>query len=131
MSHYSDVVLTFWIFAIIIFLLTFISFGDIGDGVYTISALKDFLFLLIICFFFGKYLYGEIPRSIGGGKPYTIAIDKKSANLLFDSLPHKFDTLKVIYENESNFLLEDKNGQIYNTQKSEIKSFITPKDDYR
>lgn len=103
--------------AITIFLS--ISIGLYGDRNYTRKIITGFLIIVIACFIFGYKIYGMLPYKLGGGKPYKILIDNECLN---NQIDRPFDTLKVYYENDRDFILE-KNEQIFVLNKNEIKCF--------
>ncbi len=103
--------------------LATMSFGDVGDKKYNVHIVRDFFFLLILSFSFGKYLYGELPISVGGGKPYRIVIGR-NLDIYSDSIKKSNDTFSVLYESDSRLLLKNNKGQLFNTKKDDIKTII-------
>ncbi len=123
LSYHYDIVKFLLIFNFTLTIIFFLALGDIGDKTYGSRIMTDSIILLAVCFFFGKYLYFNIPSKLGGGQPYEIVISKidKTNELLF--LDQQLDTLKVIYENDDRILVENRKKSIIFIDKGGLKAY--------
>ncbi len=112
-----------WLFGMLTGAIAFLSFGDFGDKQYNIQIVRDFIFLIALSLLFGKFVYGELPTVIGGGKPYQMATARK-LEIYSDSIINKLDTFQVLYESDVRYILKDKKGQVFNTKKDELKTVL-------
>ncbi|MBX2907678.1 MAG: hypothetical protein KF744_16655 [Taibaiella sp.] len=121
--YYHPIVRVISLLGFAIYIFSFLTFGEIGDGNYSVRVITDAFLLIIIAFFFGKYAYCKIPMSYGGGKALKI-VGATTVDISKHDSVANLDTFDLLHENEQIYLLRTANGNILQVQKSEMRVLI-------